>query len=276
MKGVLAVVDLAALRFAISGLVMLPWFLKRGFAGLAWWQVLAIAVTAGPGFAFFAFAGFTFAPASHGGVLLPGILPLWTATLAVLLLGERFGPWRRLALALIASGVACLGWTSLGEGGPGQWKGDLFFMCASFSWACYTIMARAWKVAPLDAAAVVMVPGALVYMPIYFLFFPSHLAEASWGELVFQGVYHGVIATIVSIIAFTRAVRALGATTTTMITAMVPATVAIAAIPLLGEYPTPLTWVGLAVVTAGMLATLRDMAAPVAPPMAEPVTAGGR
>ena len=53
-----------------------------------------------------------------------------------------------------------------------------------------------------------------------------------------------------------RAVRTLGAGPTTLVTAAVPGVVAIAGIPLLGEWPTWLTAAGILLVSAGVVVTV--------------------
>ena len=51
----------------------------------------------------------------------------------------------------------------------------------------------------------------------------------------------------------TKAVAALGAQRTAMVTAVVPTTATLAAIPVVGDVPTGLAVVGLGLVTAGMI-----------------------
>ena len=67
--------------------------------------------------------------------MLPGSLPLWTALLAIGVLGERIGRARALGLVLIVAGDLLVGGASLlraFEGGE-VWKGDLLFMAAAVS-----------------------------------------------------------------------------------------------------------------------------------------------
>lgn len=78
----LALPELAMLRFGVAGLILLPVLLRRGLGPLRWWQAASLAITGGLGFALFAYTGFRLAPASHGGVLLHGTIPLFTVVLA--------------------------------------------------------------------------------------------------------------------------------------------------------------------------------------------------
>ena len=97
---------------------------------------------------------------------------------------------------------------------------------------------------------------------------PSALAQASWGEIVFQGVYQGGVTMLIAGVAFTHVVNTFGPLRTVMITALVPVIAALAAVPLLGEPLTATLIVGLVCVTAGLLFGLR--AAQPARSVAEP------
>jgi drug/metabolite transporter (DMT)-like permease len=245
---------------------MLPILLQRGLRGLAWWQVLALAATAGPGFSLAAFTALKFAPAAHAGVLMPGTLPLWTAILSVLVLGARLTSRQAASLALILAGIALIGWDTLGDlasgtAPPAQWIGDLLFMAASFSWAIYTVLARRWSVAPLTAAAIVCVVSGVGYMPIYLLALPVTLLAAPAWEIAVQALLQGIVSTIFTLIMFTRAAQALGAPTLTIFTALVPALVAVLAVPLLGETLSLFAALGAGLVVAGIAATVRGMGA---------------
>lgn len=251
--------DLAALRFSISGAVMLPFLLRWGLKGLTLGQCLFLAVVGGLGFTLFAFHAFTYAPAAHGAILGPGMLPLLTALLAALVLSETPTKEKLFALALVLAGAAALGFESFQSDQQGMILGDLLFLGASFCWACLAIAIRSWNVAPLHGTAVVSVFGAAVYLPLYLLQAEQPFAETAVSTLVIQGLYQGVAAAIVALLAFSLAVRHLGPTTATMITASTPAVVAIMASLLLGEVLTLAIGLGaLAVVLGGALSAWAD------------------
>lgn len=255
-RGTFSPPDLMALRAGIAGLIMLPWFLRNGLGGLRVYQALVLALTAGIGFGAFSYWALSLAPAAHGAALMTGALPLYTSILAMVVLGERFGTVKLAGLLLIVAGVVLMACDSLAAGERGQWRGDLLFAAASITWAVYTVLAQRWRVRPLQAATVVYVLAAILYLPVYFLAFDSRLAEASLPDLVIQGLLHGVLATLVSIFAFMRVVQALGASSTTMLTAAAPGFMTLLAIPLLGEIPTWLAVTGIGLVTLGIGATI--------------------
>jgi drug/metabolite transporter (DMT)-like permease len=248
--------DMAALRMSgafAGGLLLLLWFpLPR----LPWRRALALAVTAGFGFPLFAYAGYVFAPAAHGAVLMAGALPFATALLAALFLAERFGVRQAVALGAVGLGAALLGIDMWGDH-PGAWVGDLLFLCGIMSWAVFTLLLRRWRVPAMDATLTVALWCAPIYLPLWWLLLPSTLGEASLGAVVFQTLWQGVAAVIVAGFLFARSVAALGPVTTTTITAAVPPLAALAAWPLLGEAMGAVGLVGVAVVAAGMIFGLR-------------------
>ena len=239
-------------------------------------------------YAVLAYSGFFHAPAAHASVLLPGSLPLWTALLAAVLLGDRITPARALGLACIVAGDLLVGGASLwgafsGTGGT-AWRGDLLFMAAASCWAVYGVLARKFGLDAVRATIGITVFAFCTYVPAFVLLtwlgvLPSRLASAPWGEIAFQTVYQGVGSVVVAGIAFTQMIRHFGPVKSTMLTALVPGLSAMAAVPLLGE---PLHWhllAGLAMVTLGILFGVlagRRSAAEPASAAPRPLSVGAR
>jgi drug/metabolite transporter (DMT)-like permease len=246
--------DLAALRFAVAGTLMAPLLARHGFGGLNVFKVVVLTLTAGLGFAFFAFLGLSLVPAPHGA-MMPGILPLFTGLLAAALIGERLTRHRLTGMLIIAFGVAVVAVDSgvASSAAPDQWRGDLLLLGAPFCWALYTISIRVWRVAPLQATRIVTVLSAIIYLPVYLIFLDHRLFEAPLSAIAFHGIFQGVFATIISLLAYTRAVKALGAGRTALITAATPAVAAALAIPVAGEIPSVITAAGLGLITLGMI-----------------------
>lgn len=268
--------DIAWLRFAFSGLLVLPlvaWRWPRLKAGLgaspaqALRRGAALAATAGIGYCMLAYSGFFFAPVAHAAVLLPGSLPLWTALLAWLWLGEALSRGRALGLGLIALGGLLVGGTSLMQAfdGGDTWIGDLLFMAASLTWASYGVMCRRWRLGAVDATLAIALGCLVSYVPLYGLgvvagWVPSRLAQAPWGEIVFQATYQGGLAMLAAGLAYTQVVQTFGPLKTTMLTALVPPLAALSAVPLLGEPLGMAALGGLLCVGLGLLVGLRAAA----------------
>ncbi|MBA2674977.1 DMT family transporter [Ramlibacter sp.] len=255
--------DVAALRFGIGGLLLLPVLLNKRLGAVTWPQAAVLAFFGGLGFALFAYGGFLLAPASHGAVLLHGTLPLFTfvaVRLSPLFLksppaggAPRFSP----GLAMILAGIVAMSWDSWASATPRQLAGDGCLLLASISWSTYGVIVKRLKIAPAHAASIVAVLSMAVYLPVYFFLPGKALAAAAWHDILIQAVFQGVFLGVVSIFVYTRAVALLGAQETALFTAAVPCITTGLAVVLLGEIPTAAALVGVAIVTAGMVVAMR-------------------
>ncbi len=234
-----------------------------GLSPLPLRQTLMLGVFGGL-FSPLAYTAFFFAPAAHGAVLMPGTLPLSTALVAAIILGERFTRQRALGLALIACGGLLVGGLSLlnAFGGGNVWVGDVLFVCASSSWAMYSVLARKYKVDPVQATVAFTVLTLLCFVPLYGVLayanalpfgLVTHLADAPQLEIIMQMVMQGIGSGIVGNIGFTMMLKSFGPVRTTMMTALVPSLAALSAVFFLGE---PLYWnliAGLVLALSGVV-----------------------
>ncbi len=252
-KGHLTPYDLTALRFGVSGSAMLPVVLTVGNA-LTKPRLLAVMITGGLFYALLAYTGFSFAPAAHAGILINGGIPLATALLAWVWLGDRPSGLTSLALILTAGGVMVLSLGSLGNSAsrsPSEWIGDLCFAGAACLWAVYGLLVRLWQIKPLDAVSGITVTTACCYLPVYFLFLPKGLSQTPIHDILLQGIYQGVVAALVASFSYAYATLSLGPGTASLMLAIVPAASAILAVPFLDEDFTQFTVAGVLLVTCG-------------------------
>ncbi len=249
--------DIAALRFGTAGLLLLPVVLKHGFGWKRLRPLFLAALVAGAGapYALVVTAGLFFAPASHGSALTPGVMPLWVALLSVLLLKEALPGRRKLGLLLILCGVIAIAGIAVIFSEGRQWIGHLLFLTASLMWACYTIALRRSGLSALHGTAIVAVWSMLLYLPIYFLFLEPALLSAAPRSLLFAMLYQGVLSSVVSLIAYTRAVAILGASRAAAFASLNPVIGLLIAIPVLGESPSALDILGIFMVSAGVYFT---------------------
>ena len=296
--------DIVAARLLGAGLVLLPlgWWITRrlrqqaraqgapqrpgsllGLSPLPLRVTVQLGVFGGLLYGMLAYSGFAFAPAAHASVLMPGSLPLWTALLALALLGERITTTRLIGLACIVGGDLLVGGSSLLHAfdGSGVWRGDVLFMVASLTWSTYTVLVRKNGVQAVQATTAITVFSALLFLPVYFALMaagvvPPRLLTAPWQDVLFQMLMQGVGSVVVSGITFNLMIRHYGPVRSTMLTAVVPGLSALSAAVLLGE---PLHWnllAGLALVTAGIVFGVIRVAAPAAAgTAAAPQTARG-
>ena len=250
--GALTAWDVTALRFGTAAVLLLPLLWWRGAAFLFTPRMLALALCGGIGYALFVYSAFTLAPATHAAILLPGVLPFWTALMAWLVLRDVPDRDRTLGLGFIAAGVACMAFEQL-RGSPVSPLGDALFLCGSLSWAVYTVLLRRWQVPAWDATAGVALLSALLYLPLWAWLLPSRLDAAPAGEVALQSLYQGVLVVIVAMVLFVRAQAALGPLRLNMFMAMVPVLATLLSVPLLGEPLSAWPLLGLLCVSVGAL-----------------------
>lgn len=293
--------DIGFVRFIAAALVLVPWgiYLVRkqrrarsaqnqpsnsaasglseagsswlGMSPLSFKTSAIIGLFAGIGYSCFAYSGFFFAPAAHASVLMPGMLPLWTAMLAFFFLGTPITGQRAIGLGLIAIAALLVGGTSviktLGTGDT--WKGDILFLCASFCWGTYTMLARKYQLGAIQATIAVSVFALVTYVPIYGVLaftktIHTQLFAAPWSEILLQGFLQGILSVVISGITFVKMVETFGPVRSTMITSVTPPLSALGAVVFLGE---PLGWtliLGLALATIGIVFGVKSVAPPLA------------
>jgi drug/metabolite transporter (DMT)-like permease len=262
--------DIAALRFGIGGLLLLPVLLRYGLAGVRWRDAAGLALFGGLGFALVAYAGFALAPAAHGAVLLHGTLPLFTFVILSLTSSQASTGYRRFGILLIAAGILLMAYDSWAGATLRQLAGDGFLLLASLFWSAYGVLARRLGLPPAQGAAIVAVVSMCCFLPVYAFLPGKALFLVGGRELLLQAVVQGVLIGAVSIFVYTRAVAALGPAVTALFTAAVPCVTTLAAMPLLSEYPSHVGSIGVGVVTLGMAVILRPREKQIAPPQSLP------
>lgn len=259
VTGSLSFWDVIFLRLALPAVLLMPILLrfartqsrastKNG--SRPFWIVVMI-LGAGLPFMLIGSGGMVFAPAAHAGALMPGSMPLFAAFFAVLLLGESFNTQRRLGTLLMLLGAIAVGGWQVVQGDSQTWRGDLMFVCAGAMWACYTIGLKKTGIGAWQAAALVYVASFAVYTPVYLLWLDSRLLTAPLFEIGVQ-VAQSVGSGLLSMAAYSFAVRRLGAAPAAAFGALTPAITALLAIPLLGEWPETVTWIGIGAVSLGV------------------------
>jgi drug/metabolite transporter (DMT)-like permease len=245
--------DIAALRFGVAGLLLLPYVVGKGLAlkRLGWIGLAAI-VLGGGAPVLLANAGLMFAPAAHAGALFPGVMPLAVALLAAIILHEPFTAAKRIGFVLILLGVVAIASAAGGAIGSAQSIGHLLFLGSAVAWACYTVAMRYARLDGLHTAGIAAVGALFLYLPVYFFLEGASLAKAPWGDLALQAFVQGLLTAIVSLVLYGRAISILGASSGAAFAALSPAMTAVMAIPILGEWPTTRDWIAIAIISVGV------------------------
>jgi len=246
--------DVAAIRFGAAGVLLLPYLMKNGLAldRLGWIGFAVISVGCGAPMVLLVNAGLLFAPAAHAGALYPGVMPLMVAILAAIVLREALTLQKNGGLVLIALGAIMIVWASGGTLGARQNIGHFLFLCAGSAWAGYTVAMRQARLDGLHAAAIAAVVSLVFYIPIYAAVSRGSLFQAPVADVALQAVVQGILTAIVALLLYGRMVSILGATAGAAFVALTPATRALLAIPVLGEWPSAIDWIAITVISAGV------------------------
>jgi len=254
----LAPIDLALLRYTVPGVILLPLCWRLGLRPFAARPAALAFVVLGAGlpFGLLAMAGARFAPVAHMGAMLPGAMPLFVALVAAIVLGERYRAARLLGFALIASGIALIGWRVFAQmaGGTGgdTLLGDALFLAAAMVWSVYTVAYRRSGLGPWQAAALVNAASMVLVLPIWIASGTQRLLAAPLADVLTQVAVQGVLAGMLGLWTFTLAVQRVGASRAAASGALVPVLSATGGFLFLGEVPGPAVIAGIAATSLGV------------------------
>ncbi len=249
--------DMVAVRYTFAAVILFPLALRIRVKLMQVSPLNAFGLFAGSGvlYALTNTGGVAFAPAAEGAALTPGVMPMWAALLSFLLLGERLSRFRFVGFVFTLSGVIAIAGSGLFNGAHLQWVGHLLFLTAALLFAGYTLALRQSGLTGLEAAALVCVLSAASFLPVYILALKPHIMDAPWSSLVMTIVFQSILANVVSLVAFGRAVRLIGASRAAAFAALVPAMTLLLGIPFLGEIPSTLDCIAIVSITIGVYLT---------------------
>jgi len=253
--------DLALHRFLWSGLLLMPLILRDGITdlgGFGWGRGLVMSVLSGPPQAMIAYTGFMLVPLGHGTTIQPACAALAGLILATLVLGEHPTGQRIIGGATIIAGLLVFGAESITTIGSHGVGGDLLFATAGLFWATFGILLRYWRVSGTRAVAAVGALSVVVFAPLHALFVGyDGILRMSLAENMLQVVVQGILAGVLPIFLFARAVILLGAGRTATFPALVPGFSMIIGYLALGVVPSIPQVIGLVIVVIGFRFALR-------------------
>lgn len=249
--------DLTALRFLVASALVVPF-------AMAWWPrhlplhaMLSMSLF-GPGalYTVLMYFGLKDSSAAYGGVFANGSLPIFTILLGLFF--ARQVPSRRqlIAVLILVVGAVLIGVPGLRTGGHSVVSAIAFFLAASAVLSIYFLGVKHWHVEPRQALVLVSLPNAVVFLPMWFFVLPSTIQNAPWSTILLQAAFQGLGPGFLAVILTSLSARILGPTPSAGLAAAVPASATVLAIPVLGEIPTRVEWIGIAIVTAGLVLLL--------------------
>jgi drug/metabolite transporter (DMT)-like permease len=250
--------DMILMRFGVSGLLLLPFWVGSGLPGLAgvgWRRAVILTLLAGPGFALMQMGGYAFAPLAHGAVIHPASVTIISTVIAAVLLKERLSGAHLIGAALVIGGIVLISWQGLhAKAGADSWIGDLLFFASAVVWACFTVLIRHWRLHAIRAIAVVSFLSLILMVPGYLAWYGvGHVRALPAGAMAVQALVQGLGQGVLALTAYSQAIRVLGVSRAVLFPAMVPAVSIMIGIPIVGELPNAFQIAGLSLVTAGLL-----------------------
>jgi len=253
---VLLPLDIACARILGASSVLLPW---------AWWLMRDARQRGEKVGSLFGLSPLPLRVTVQAGMLGGFLYSLLAYIGFFYALREHIGLNRAIGLGMIVCGDILVGGISLLKAfdGGDVWIGDLLFITAAFCWSAYSVTVRHYGLDAVRATMAITAFALVSFVPAYALLvnlnvLPSHMAQASWAEILFQAVFQGVGSVVISGITFTQMIRTFGPVKSTMITALVPGLSALGAVVFLGEPLSWNLWAGLALVTGGILFGVRQ------------------
>ena len=247
--------EVLILRLVPSTLIMAPFMIKYDLIprGLSWLKAGMLMIGASAIFPYIVSSGLSFAPASDGGVLAPGMLPFWTALAAFFILGEKLDQVRRTRLLIILIGALMVGlWQIIFNSDEGVWRGHILFLIGSGLFAIYSVIFRQSGLTPLHGLLIGLFWGTLFITPILLLTGKVTFHDVSAfdiGITIFiQSLVIGILATIL----FNYGVRLIGASEMGAFGALTPILAMMGGILFLNESVPAIKMAGIFLVAIGV------------------------
>lgn len=211
---------------------------------------MGLAVVAGYNLLFL--QGLRLAPATDGGLIVPGSAPTFSILLGWLILRQR--PRRQ---ALIGSAIAAAGVVVIfaaaggfGQGTPGRREGDLLYLAGGSMWAVFNVLARGLqgRIGPVVANTYAAAAGLVVIAALAFASERPAVFALPSAATWLEAAYLAVFATVLLLWANVRGVARLGVAQAAPFAYVAPVAAVLGSLLFLGEH------VGLLVLLGGALA----------------------
>ncbi|MEL7256958.1 MAG: DMT family transporter [Pseudomonadota bacterium] len=250
----LSVIDLASFRAVVPTIILAPllWRSRHVILRIGGMRCLLLFAYGAP-FTLFVGYGLGFAPVAHAGAIVPGLMPVFALAFAFLFYGQGMSPKHVIAVVLILCGAATV--LMLGTDqivANEMWRGHLLFLAGAICWACFTVTIRRIEISAFLATGIVGAVSTVVLLPIWVLSDLSSISKAHGVDIAFQVTFQGIIAGLVAMFAFGRALNLVGGSVSNL-TALTPGFAALLAIPVLGQIPQAMDIVALCLVAAGLV-----------------------
>jgi drug/metabolite transporter (DMT)-like permease len=219
----------------------------------SWPRLLALVLLAGPLYQVLVFAGYRYAPAAGGALLLTALLPAFALLLTCIALRTAPAPQAALGCAAALGGLVLFAGPAMGGLSA---SGAAIFGLAALLWAVLNELVRRWRIAPFPLAVTLSLWSAAL-LPLWLLLRsgagPGPAVPLA--ELLLQVAYHGWLVAFAATALFFAAVRRAGTQTAAVLQTLSPVFSAALGAVLLGETLSRGQLAGMALALAGVMVT---------------------
>jgi drug/metabolite transporter (DMT)-like permease len=199
------------------------------------WMLLAAQAIAGSvGYTTLLIAGLQRAAAVDGGIIL-GTLPLVTAGIAIVLLGERPGKATLAAIAAAGVGVWLMMRDAASAGGASSWLGNALILGAVLCEGLFILLNKRLRTpVPALALSTIMTALGLAFSAL------ASVAESPWrldfsGDALMAVAYYAVVPTVGGFLLWYAGAARVQGSEAALFTALAPVSAVLLAAGLLGE-----------------------------------------
>lgn len=199
------------------------------------WLLLAAQAIAGSvGYTTLLIAGLQRATAVDGGIIL-GTLPLVTAGIAIVLLGERPGKATLAAIAAAGVGVWLMMRNAASAGGASSWLGNALILGAVLCEGLFILLNKRLRTpVPALALSTIMTALGLAFSAL------ASVAESPWrldlpGDALMAVAYYAVVPTVGGFLLWYAGAARVQGSEAALFTALAPVSAVLLAAGLLGE-----------------------------------------
>jgi drug/metabolite transporter (DMT)-like permease len=118
------------------------------------------------------YSAFHYVPAAHAAIFLNGCIPLCTAVAAYLLFKQPFDKHTWISLIIMLGAISVMSYDDV-QIAVHFGIGDGLFFLSAIWWGIFTVLLKHWKLSAWQSMSGVAIWSALIYLPIYILFFQN-------------------------------------------------------------------------------------------------------
>jgi len=249
----LSPLDITALRFTVSGIILLPFLVYKSIGmRVIFLKGTVLAIGAGAPYVMLATYGINLSSSAHFGAIAPSTMLVFSSIGSIFLFKEQLTFARVLGIVFILLGVLGIGLLSFERINIQIILGDIMFIGCGALWASFTLLCKFWKLNAWTATSMVSVISGVLCIP-----FTVTVIQGLPTELIlYHGVYQGVFVAIIALYSYSKSVSILGAAKGALFSSLVPPISLILGVIILGESMHNNEIMGAVLICIGMLLAL--------------------